>query len=177
MRSPIGKHRPSLQTSTILSKRLALQTHLLPDGGYGWVIVAACGVLAFWFIGTTYSWGVLQDALVQKHLGSASSLSFVGSLATACVAAFAIINGRLIRAVGATKDGVPRHHPHVWWSDSEWICSAQYRSTLRDGWLDNGLWRQRLLHGRVISPCTVLQQASRIGERTRVCWRRVSEVL
>ena len=75
----------------------------VPDGGYGWVIVAACSLIAFWFIGTTYSWGVLQDALVQKHLGSASSLSFVGSLATACVAAFAIINGRLIRAVGARK--------------------------------------------------------------------------
>ena len=72
-----------------------------PDGGYGWVIVAACSLLSFWFVGTTYSWGVLQAALVKSGLASASTLAFVGSLTVSCNASFAIVNARLIRAIGA----------------------------------------------------------------------------
>lgn len=74
-----------------------------PDGGYGWIIVAACSLLTFWFVGTTYSWGVIQDALVESRLSKASTLAFIGSLAVACNAAFAVINGRLVRAIGARK--------------------------------------------------------------------------
>jgi len=74
-----------------------------PDGGYGWVVVAACSVMTFWFVGTTYSWGVIQDALVESGLSKASTLAFVGSLAVACNAAFAIVNARLVRAIGARK--------------------------------------------------------------------------
>ena len=74
-----------------------------PDGGYGWVIVAACSVMTFWFVGTTYSWGVIQDALVDSGLSKPSTLAFVGSLAVACNAAFAIVNARLVRAIGARK--------------------------------------------------------------------------
>jgi cyanate permease len=72
-----------------------------PEGGYGWVIVAACSLITFWFVGTTYSWGVIQAALVESALAKASTLAFVGSLAVACNAAFAIVNGRLVRAIGA----------------------------------------------------------------------------
>lgn len=74
-----------------------------PEGGYGWIVVAACSLLTFFFVGTTYSWGIIQDALVEANLSKASTLAFVGSLAVACNAAFAVINGRLVRAIGARK--------------------------------------------------------------------------
>jgi len=75
----------------------------VPEGGYGWVVVAACSLVTFWFVGTTYSWGVVQDALVQQRLSTPSTLAFVGSVAVASLAVFATINGRLVRAVGARK--------------------------------------------------------------------------
>ena len=75
----------------------------VPDGGYGWVIVSVCFIIAFWFVGTSYSWGVLQGALIQQGLSSPSTLAFVGSLTVACIAAFAILNARLIRLIGARK--------------------------------------------------------------------------
>lgn len=73
----------------------------VPDGGYGWVLIAACSFLTFWFVGTSYSWGVIQGALVARNLASASTLAFVGSVAVACNAAFAIVNGKLLRLWGA----------------------------------------------------------------------------
>ena len=75
----------------------------VPDGGYGWVVVACCFVLTFWFVGTTYSWGILQGALVKQHVASASTLAFVGSLTVACLAMFALVSGRMLRALGATR--------------------------------------------------------------------------
>jgi hypothetical protein len=72
-----------------------------PDGGYSWVIVAACSVVIFWFGGVTYSWGVVQESLVDSGLAKASTLAFVGSLAVSCLSAFAAVNGRLVRALGA----------------------------------------------------------------------------
>lgn len=47
--------------------------------------------------------GVIQAALIEKNVASPSTLAFVGSLAIACNAAFAIPNGRLTRAWGARK--------------------------------------------------------------------------
>lgn len=32
----------------------------VPDGGYGWVVLGACSCLCFWFVGTNYSWGIMQ---------------------------------------------------------------------------------------------------------------------
>jgi hypothetical protein len=72
----------------------------VPDGGYGWVVIGACSVLTFWFVGTSYSWGVIQAALVKKNLSSPASLSFVGSLAAACISFFALINARIVRWIG-----------------------------------------------------------------------------
>ncbi|KAF2810889.1 MFS general substrate transporter [Mytilinidion resinicola] len=73
----------------------------VPDGGYGWVIVFASAIICFWFVGTSYSWGVIQKALVDGGLSSASTLSFVGGLTPMCIAVLAIFNARIIRAVGA----------------------------------------------------------------------------
>lgn len=72
----------------------------VPDGGYGWVVISACGVLTWWFIGTAYSWGIFQAALVRVGLSSSSTLAFVGSLAAACISFFGILNARIIRKLG-----------------------------------------------------------------------------
>jgi hypothetical protein len=59
---------PTDPDTIIAASRLAdLQ---VPDGGYGWVVIFACSVLTFWFVGTTYSWGVIQAALVAEKLSS-----------------------------------------------------------------------------------------------------------
>jgi MFS family permease len=72
----------------------------VPDGGYGWVIVASCAIITWWFIGTTYCWGVIQGGLVKEGLASPSTLSFVGSVAVALNAFLAIGSARIIRRFG-----------------------------------------------------------------------------
>ncbi len=58
------------------------------------------------FVGTSYSWGVIQDALVQKGLSSAATLSYIGSIAIAFISFMAIINARVVRAIGPQRTGV-----------------------------------------------------------------------
>ncbi len=72
----------------------------VPDGGYGWVVISACSLLCFWFVGTPYSWGVIQAALVKQKVSNPASLSFVGSLTAACISFLALANARLIRKIG-----------------------------------------------------------------------------
>jgi hypothetical protein len=78
----------------------------VPDGGYGWVVISACSVLTFWFVGTTYSWGVLQAALAEQHLSAPSTLAFIGSLTATFISLLAIVNARMIRAMGARNAGL-----------------------------------------------------------------------
>lgn len=78
----------------------------VPDGGYGWVIVPACAVLAWWAMGTTYSWGVMQDALVLQGLSTPEVLSFIGGLSTGLVGAMAVVNSWIIRGVGVRCAGM-----------------------------------------------------------------------
>jgi hypothetical protein len=75
----------------------------VPEGGYGWVVVTCCAIIMFFFTGLNYSWGVAQAALVEQGTGSASTLAFVGSVDVTCIAAFAIINARVLRVLGARK--------------------------------------------------------------------------
>lgn len=75
----------------------------VPDGGYGWVAVAACAVLSFWFIGTTYCWGLFQAALVEKGIGSPSTLAWIGSVMSAGTAIFSIVSARLLSRLGSRK--------------------------------------------------------------------------
>ncbi|KAJ7505928.1 putative monocarboxylate transporter [Mycena galericulata] len=75
----------------------------VPDGGYGWVVVFGCTILTSLFGGISYSWGIVQTALVKEGLSSASTLSFVGSLAVACTSGLALINARVIRFMGARR--------------------------------------------------------------------------
>ncbi|KAJ6785533.1 hypothetical protein PWT90_03824 [Aphanocladium album] len=72
----------------------------VPDGGYGWVVIGACAVVSFWLTGVNYSWGVMQSALVEKGLGSASTLSFVGSIPATLISVMAMVNARIIRKIG-----------------------------------------------------------------------------
>lgn len=83
-----------------------LSDSTVPDGGYGWVIVPACAVLAWWAMGTTYSWGVMQDALVLQGLSTPEVLSFIGGLSTGLVGAMAVINSWIIRGVGVRYAGI-----------------------------------------------------------------------
>ncbi|KAE8410954.1 MFS general substrate transporter [Aspergillus pseudocaelatus] len=72
----------------------------VPDGGYAWVVITGCAIVTWWFIGTPYCWGVLQSALVKNRTSSASTLAFVGSLASACISFLGIANAGLIRKIG-----------------------------------------------------------------------------
>lgn len=97
--------RPAEPSDPVLdASRLADST--VPDGGYGWVVVAACSVLAWWAMGTTYSWGVMQDALVVQGLSSPAVLSFVGGLSAGLVGAMAVVNAWVIRGVGVRCAGM-----------------------------------------------------------------------
>lgn len=80
------------------ASRLADST--VPDGGYAWVIIGACAVVSFWLTGVNYSWGVMQSALVKQGLGSASTLSFAGSIPATLIAVMAMVNARIIRLIG-----------------------------------------------------------------------------
>ncbi|KAJ7480639.1 major facilitator superfamily domain-containing protein [Mycena latifolia] len=91
---------PSHNSETQLAPSPEVQ---VPDGGYGWVVVFGCAILTWWFVGTTYSWGLIQAALVKQGLSSPSTLSFVGSSTVACVSGLALINARVIRFLGAQR--------------------------------------------------------------------------
>jgi hypothetical protein len=89
------------EDDVLVTSRIADST--VPDGGYGWVVVAAGAVILWWAVGTTYSWGVVQTALVDQGLSSPAVLSFIGGLNASLISALAIINSRLMRSLGAQK--------------------------------------------------------------------------
>jgi len=75
---------------------------VIPDGGYGWVVVIGLALPTTFYNGWTGSWGVLQTALLQTQLGaSTSALSFVGSLSIALCVAFGLASNRLHQLCGA----------------------------------------------------------------------------
>lgn len=78
----------------------------VPDGGYGWVIVASGAVLLWWALGTTYAWGVMQTELVEQKLSTPAVLSFIGSLDAALIAALALVNSRIMKRLGARMTAV-----------------------------------------------------------------------
>ncbi|KAK5991561.1 Aspyridones efflux apdF-like protein [Cladobotryum mycophilum] len=95
---------PDGSDDVLEASRLADAT--VPDGGYGWVIIAGCAVITWWFVGTSYSWGVIQGVLVENGVSSPATLSYIGSLAIAFIAFMAILNARVIRTIGARKTGM-----------------------------------------------------------------------
>lgn len=77
MEHTIQDETPPNETDIVMAASAAADSEV-PDGGYGWVILAGCSTLTFWFAGTTYSWGVMQAALVREGFASPSTLAFVG---------------------------------------------------------------------------------------------------
>lgn len=83
-------------------------TEAVPDGGYGWTVVAACSLLLFWINGYITAWGVLQTAIVQSaqlHT-DVRTVTFVGSLFLGCVAAFSLASVRAMSAFGVRSTNV-----------------------------------------------------------------------
>ncbi|KAK5318935.1 hypothetical protein LTR70_005231 [Exophiala xenobiotica] len=75
----------------------------IPDGGIdSWITVSACGFLTFWSNGYISSWGVLQAAILQSSYMEVNiwTLSFVGSLALACIVAFGTLSVRAMKLFG-----------------------------------------------------------------------------
>ncbi|TXT08907.1 hypothetical protein VHUM_03035 [Vanrija humicola] len=115
---------PTRSTTTLAEPASAPQTELTPtstdpleasraidasapDGGWhAWAMVGCCAMLGFWFVGVTYSWGVLQTTLVERHLAPASTLAFVGSIAVSMLSFMAILNSRILMSLGARKMAV-----------------------------------------------------------------------
>jgi hypothetical protein len=90
--------QPTNPDAIIAASRLADAN--VPEGGYGWVIVISCFAQLFW-LGTSYSWGIFQAALLSSGLGTPSTLSFVGSVETALMAVLALLNAMIIRKIGS----------------------------------------------------------------------------
>lgn len=67
------------------------------------MVAGCCATLAFWFVGTSYSWGVIQASLISEGVSDVATLSYVGSLTTTCIALFAVVNAKVIRTIGAQK--------------------------------------------------------------------------
>ncbi|KAF4547769.1 Aspyridones efflux protein-like protein 5 [Elsinoe fawcettii] len=95
-------HLPSSKdrVDEVLTASLAADS-TVPDGGQGWIVIVGCAVMTWWFVGTSYCWGIFQDALVKEGVSNSSTLAFVGSVAAASMAFLATISGRGVKAMGA----------------------------------------------------------------------------
>ncbi|GIJ91408.1 hypothetical protein Asppvi_010373 [Aspergillus pseudoviridinutans] len=91
---------PELEADEVMRQSLIADSQV-PDGGYGWILICACAVVTWWFVGASYTWGVMQAALVEKKGHSSSTLAFVGSLCPACISLLAVPNARVIRLIGS----------------------------------------------------------------------------
>ncbi|KAF2222349.1 major facilitator superfamily transporter, partial [Elsinoe ampelina] len=80
-----------------------LADSLVPDGGQGWIVILGCAIVTWWFIGTSYCWGVFQSALVAEGVSAPSTLAFVGSVAAASMAVLGTGAGRAVEGLGARR--------------------------------------------------------------------------
>jgi len=99
-RNPIAHTEPETEPDEVMQQSLIADSQV-PDGGYGWVVIFSCAVVTWWFVGASYTWGVMQSELVEKKGYSSSTLAFVGSLCPACISLLAVPNARVIRLIGA----------------------------------------------------------------------------
>jgi MCP family monocarboxylic acid transporter-like MFS transporter 3 len=75
----------------------------IPDGGYGWVIVASAFITTFCSNGIINCWGVLQAALLDSSLSHVkpSTLAYVGSMTLAGGTFFGLFAVRMMRWMGS----------------------------------------------------------------------------
>lgn len=83
-------------------------TNDIPNGGYGWIVVAAASIMTFWLNAMVNCWGVLQTALLNSTLSGVptSTVSFVGSFNLMCGALFGIAITRLTYHFGSQAMGL-----------------------------------------------------------------------
>ncbi|CAO3566632.1 unnamed protein product [Mortierella alpina] len=75
-----------------------------PEGGHGWLVLAATFTAAFWCLGITFCWGVFQEHFLRTSTfpgASAPHLSWVGSLSCASIFAAAPAIVVMIQKMGA----------------------------------------------------------------------------
>lgn len=101
----LGRDASGVDANDIISDDQAPDhaTEAIPDGGYGWTIVASCSVLLFWVNGYLGAWGVLQTAILQTSRlhTNIRTITFVGSLSMAVVVAFGLVSVKLLNMFGA----------------------------------------------------------------------------
>ncbi|KAI0447866.1 major facilitator superfamily transporter [Xylaria telfairii] len=105
-REPIEAPKSDNESADPVLEASRLADSDVPEGGYGWVVVASCATLSWWTIGTSYAWGVIQGALVEGGLSSPATLSFVGALGPTLLAAVATLNSRIMRIIGVRYTGM-----------------------------------------------------------------------
>jgi MFS family permease len=106
---PLNKSSPSTSRPASVthshdegSENAAYSVTAVPDGGYGWVVVAAGFTTSFFSNAIINCWGVLQAALLNSTLKDVapSTLSYVGSLGLAGGTLYGLGAVRLIRLIG-----------------------------------------------------------------------------
>lgn len=80
----------------------------IPDGGYGWIVVLSCSIIAFWFTGLSGAWGVVQSALLSSTLTGtpSSTTAFVGTLGIAICVSCGLLAVRLMQSIGVRAAAV-----------------------------------------------------------------------
>jgi hypothetical protein len=57
---------PIVQDDNDILEASRLADSTVPDGGVGWVVIAACGVVTFWFVGTFQSAYPITECRLSK---------------------------------------------------------------------------------------------------------------
>ncbi|KAG0230561.1 hypothetical protein BGW42_000865 [Actinomortierella wolfii] len=75
-----------------------------PDGGYGWVVVAACFLNNFAMLGNLFSWGIFQQEYSKNSFpGQVSAVSWIGTLAFGVMYMFGSVCSMFAAKIGYRK--------------------------------------------------------------------------